>query len=358
MKSKSILILFQPHRQYSGSLLEMLVESIITTDLNVKYVDITNLPDYRYSSLKDKFQNIFHRHVFNNKQYILKLEADFYNEFYLKKVKEFKSKNDEKFDYVLIIKPEEFTPKVIKEVVSMGEVSAGYIWDGLRLFFKPNLIKNKKYIDYIYSFDTNNIKDHPELNLEFSTNFAVFNQKIVPYDQRKIDLFYVGDLAGRLDTQRRDTKLIRLLQHVDGNFDVNILFKETDKSLQRYDSHRIKYIETFIPMAESLERTRNSKIVIDICKAHHIGLSFRFFECMATETKIITNNKDVVNYDFYNPNNIMLVDFDHDILEQHQFDEFLSLPYQSLNYSVLEKYSVQNWIQHLFKSRNHIPIKK
>lgn len=358
MKTKSILILFQPHRSCQGSLLQMLVEAIKTTDFHVDYIDITNPPAYQYKSFSHKLRNIYHRVIHKNQQYILNLEAEFVNEFYLQKIKEFKAQNIQVYDYVLIVKPEEFSEKVIKETTALGKHAVGYIWDGLRLFFLPNLIRNKSYLKKVYSFDTNNIKENPALGLEFCTNFAVYNQEIIPYHQRTIDLFYVGDLAGRLEYQRRDIKLNRLLQQVDGNFDVNIFLNKVANLVQELPTSKINYIDEFIPIKESLERTRNSKIVIDICKAHHIGLSFRFFECLATETKIITNNKDVVNYNFYNPHNIMVVDFDQDVINQEEFDEFLRKPYEKVDATTLNSYGIENWIKYLFKIDGYETISK
>lgn len=356
--AKSILILYQPHKSFRGSLLEMLVEAIKSTGLQVEYIDITNKPVYKYITIIDKVKNVFNRFIYKDKEYILKLEMEFNNRYYYERLNEFKRNNSNKFDYILVIKPEEFTPKVIKELVTLGDKSVGYIWDGLRLFLKTNLDKNIKYFNYVYSFDTNNIADFPELKLDFCTNFSVFNQKIIPYQKRDIDLFYVGDLAGALESQRRDKKLINLLKEINGNIDVNILFNNQYKGLNKIRNSKIKYIESFISMDESLERTRNSKIVIDICKAHHIGLSFRFFECLATETKIITNNKDVINYDFYNPNNIMIIDFDNELLNKKNYNSFLEKPYEKIESSILKKYSIENWMKYLFKQKSYLEISK
>ncbi|WP_312923493.1 glycosyltransferase [Empedobacter brevis] len=358
MESKRILILFQPHRSYQGSLLQMLVEAIKIKGYEVEYVDITNKPVYQYHTITDRIRNIYQRRIHKNKEFILTLEAEFYNRYYYKKIKEFKSNHSTKFDYILVIKPEEFTEKIIKEIVALGEKSVGFIWDGLRLFLKENLKKSIRHLDNVYSFDTNNIKEHPELKLDFCTNFGVFNKEIIPYQERKFDLFYIGDLAGTLESQRRDKKLHRLLQNIGGHIDVNILFRENEKRIEKIQHSNIKYIETFIPMEEALEKTRNSKIVIDICKAHHIGLSFRFFECLATETKMITNNKDVINYDFYHSNNIMIVDFDNDILDEKTYNTFLAKPYEKIEQTILQKYSIENWIKYLFREDNYIQISK
>lgn len=356
MKKKSILVIYNPWRVYQGSLYEMLINSLKTTDYNIEYIDVYISENYTYTSIFDKLSNIYNRVINKDKQFILKIENKYFNKFFIKKINQLSTTN--KYDYILIIKPEEYSPRFVKKVSSLGNKSVGYIWDGLRLFLKPNLLKNRKYFDEVYSFDSNNIKDHPELKLSFCTNFSVFNQQVVPYIDRKTDLFYIGDLAGTLESQRRDKKLSKLLQNISGKLDVNILFADNQKHVGKLNDPNIKYITSFIPMKDTFERTRNSKVVIDICKAHHIGLSFRFFECLATETKIITNNKDVVNYDFYNPNNIMIVDFENDILNEECFTTFLENPYEKVDQTILQKYSIENWIKYLFKEDNYLEISK
>ena len=358
LNERKILVVFNPWREYKGSLLEMLVDGLETNGLQVEYLDILNPPKYEYNSISDIFRNIYNRTIKKNKQYILKLENDFVNAFYLKKIKKYKRINDTYFDYVLIIKPEEFSPNIVKEIVKLGNQSVGYTWDGLRIFLKDNLLKNRKYLNEIYSFDTNNIIDHPELKFKFCTNFAYYNQLKIPYNKRKLDLFFIGDLAGIAENQRRDLKLDKFLQNINGSIDINIFLGHAENRIQKINSKKVKYINSFISLRESKLITSNTKIVIDVCKAHHIGLSFRFFECLATETKIITNNQDVINYDFYHPNNIMIVDFENEILDQEIYFNFLNLPYEKIEQHILDKYSIENWVKYLFKIDDYIPITK
>ena len=51
-----------------------------------------------------------------------------------------------------------------------------------------------------------------------------------------------------------------------------------------------------------------SKIIVEIQRNDQIGLSFRIFEALGYRKKLVTTNTDVVNYDFYNPQNILVID--------------------------------------------------
>ncbi|MDY3337604.1 glycosyltransferase [Riemerella anatipestifer] len=359
MNNKSILIIFNPWRRFEGSLYEQLVNGLKRLGMSVDYFDTGNLPVFENKHLPDKLRNIFERVVKKNKQYYLIAEKNHYNRIYYKRLLELKQTN-KKYDYILIIKPEEYSSKFIKSVSEIGDKTVGYIWDGLRLFFKKSLLKSMKYLDEIYSFDIENIRDHTELNMSFCTNYCIPDDiEPIPYYDRKIDVFYVGALAGTLPEQRRDTKIENIAKYLEGNVDLNILvsnsFMATDNNLVK--NPKVQYITSPTSMADTLKKTQNSKIVIDICKKHHIGLSFRFFECMLCETKIITNNTDVVNYDFYHPDNILVVDFDNIDIYMEDIKVFQSKPYRKLSEEVIQKYTLNNWIRYLFREHPYVEIK-
>lgn len=348
LEGKRILLIFQSWRTFKGSLHEMLYQALCSTGMELDYLDIENPPVFENKYWPDKLRNIYERKFRNNTSFYLVAENKFYNRFFLKRLKQLEVRR-EKYDYVLIIKPEEYSPQFIKKASRLGNKTVGYIWDGLRLFFKPNIVKSRKHLDALFSFDTENIQDHPELQMQFVSNFSIPSTEKFNYKERELDLFYVGDLASKLPEHRRDIQLSKFLKNVKGNFEINIWMREAFENVQKLNDPKIHYIKNTISLEETFKKTQQSKVVIDMCKKHHIGLSFRFFECLSSQTKIITNNKDVVNYDFYDSNNIMVVDFENDVLDQHVFDEFLNRPYTVLPSDITEKYEIHNWVKYLFK---------
>lgn len=87
-----------------------------------------------------------------------------------------------------------------------------------------------------------------------------------------------------------------------------------------------------------------SKCIMDINNPKQNGLSFRPFHAMSMHTKVITTNEDIVNYDFYNPDNIYIMDFDNPILPPK---EFFDSPYKELPAEIFEKYSLKSWCKRL-----------
>ena len=89
---------------------------------------------------------------------------------------------------------------------------------------------------------------------------------------------------------------------------------------------------------------KNAEILVDLVRQNQTGLSFRFFEAMALHKKVITNNQTIKQYDFYNENNILLIDNENIIIP----DTFLNSKYQPLPEELYKKYTVENWIATAF----------
>ena len=87
-----------------------------------------------------------------------------------------------------------------------------------------------------------------------------------------------------------------------------------------------------------------SKILVEIQRTEQVGLSFRIFEALGHRKKLITTNKDIVNYDFYHPQNILVVDENSIVIP----DEFVDTPYFELDEKILDSYRIKNWVNKVF----------
>lgn len=64
------------------------------------------------------------------------------------------------------------------------------------------------------------------------------------------------------------------------------------------------------------------------------------------QKKIITTNKSIISYDFYNPNNIFILDEDKPV---NINPAFFTTPYEPLSDEIYHKYTIQNWVKTVFK---------
>jgi hypothetical protein len=61
--------------------------------------------------------------------------------------------------------------------------------------------------------------------------------------------------------------------------------------------------------------------------------------------KLITTNSDIVNYDFYNPNNIHLIDENNPMIPTSFFES----KYEDIPESIYKKYTIDSWLHEMLK---------
>ena len=108
----------------------------------------------------------------------------------------------------------------------------------------------------------------------------------------------------------------------------------------------LEIISESIPLNDVKTYIQKSKCMLDLAVIHkHQGLTFRVFEAMGLNKKIITNNKDIINYDFYNPQNRLVINTENPVISNH----FLNSPYDPVPESIYKKYTLKSWIRTVFK---------
>lgn len=112
-----------------------------------------------------------------------------------------------------------------------------------------------------------------------------------------------------------------------------------DKSIKIVDKNVIKY--TTLSLKQMVDLYEQSEIIIDVQHPKQNGLTMRTFEALGARRKLITTNIDVVNYDFYNPKNILVVDRAHIVIPRSFVDE----PFEDLPEEIYNKYSLTRWLK-------------
>jgi len=275
--------------------------------------------DYKYKNKKEKIINFLAK-TFLNKN--------------LKKIKGSEMNvstiaPDAVYDYVFVICPEFLFPKELAYVTSKGKKSIVYYWDGFEHF--PAYIATMKHFDEKFSFDPVDVKKY---NLNFITNFY-FAEGRNPNPE--YDLFFLGSYDSRFTTI---AKIVSAVEKQDKKIVVKIYSDRLEKVKEQVPE-AIEIIDQYIPFEETKELMNKSKIILDIHKDIQHGLSFRVFEAMGFGKKLITTNADIVNYDFYDPQNIFI----WTEATQSIPEEFLNSPYRELPQAIYKKYSQENWVK-------------
>lgn len=71
------------------------------------------------------------------------------------------------------------------------------------------------------------------------------------------------------------------------------------------------------------------------------GLTMRNIEMIGLKKKLVTTNKDIIHYDFYNPQNICIIDRSNPIIP----DSFIKLPYLDIPQEIYQLYYIESWIR-------------
>ncbi len=95
---------------------------------------------------------------------------------------------------------------------------------------------------------------------------------------------------------------------------------------------------------EIVDYVEKSNVVVDIQHPNQIGLTIRTIEVLGARRKLLTTNNDIVNYDFYNPNNIQVLDRDSVNVDISFFRKQMV----ELDETIYKKYSIDGWISVIF----------
>lgn len=254
-----------------------------------------------------------------------------------------KHKN-EKIDYILICRGEAFTPYTIKHLreAFQGVQVILYLWDVMHECAMDDVISS---CDRVLSFDPEDAKKH---NLVFRPTFFVDDYlKVRDAEDCDHDLCFVGTLYNPRQ------KLIKRLSKTFGEqglkFFTYLYVPGIIVYIQEFVAH-FPFMPlnkvSFVPLTidGTIDMLNHCKAILDVNPPYQTSLSTRAFESLAARRKYITTNKHISDYEFFNPNNIFLVDIENPIIPK----SFLDTPYQEVSKEVLYKYSVRGLVDSLF----------
>lgn len=270
-----------------------------------------------------------------------------YNDKYLKKFKgiNLKDKLEGKkiledleklnYDYDIFLKigcvylPE----NVLQYLKNKIPVCISHHWDSSAKIDRCNFNLEKKYFDKISSFDREDVK---KFKIIYLTNFYYIDnikKKEIEYD--------IYTLVRKVE-EKRENLLYKIAEKcLKNNIKINFTMYIPEVLVKGKDI--VTITNKTIPFTQMLEECEKSKAILEICHSLNKGYTFRTFDCIGMKKKLITNNKEIINEDFYNPNNILIIDEDNIEIPK----EFIDSPYEDLPKEIYEKYSLENWVKQL-----------
>jgi hypothetical protein len=258
--------------------------------------------------------------------------------------------NDINFDFIFLIKPYQFNATIIKLLKKRFPTAKLilYLWDSVKNSTESKLPSIFQYFDRVYSFDK---IDSIKYNLCFLPLFyseEKYNQLSISPGQM-YDLAFVGTIhSDKLNVIHKIEKISK--SNGFTFFSYKFILAKFVYYFQRIYKKSFSYYSLedfhFKPLTYSkvIEIFSRSKAILDVHSSSQTGLTMRTFETLGIGRKLVTTNKDIKNYDFYNPNNIMVIDRKSPIVEKDFFES--NFDYSTI--SMIKKYELNNWILTIF----------
>ncbi|MGB4588349.1 MAG: hypothetical protein WBI17_03820 [Clostridiaceae bacterium] len=253
------------------------------------------------------------------------------------------------YDKVFMINCKVYTKNMVEELKSMHKTAEFilYLWDSVKLYpFVEDLIP---LFDRAYTFDLDDSEKKYGLKLLplfYHHEYAKIAEEkhVIKYDLVSICTAHpvryriIKELFPKLRNEGiriYSFLFINKLQYIYNKVFVN-QFWLAKKSEFNFKSLRND---------EIIEIIKESNTIFDIPHEKQSGLTMRTIETLGAKRKLITTNKQISRYNFYNENNIM-------ILNDDNFEEvasFLKRDYQDIPKHIYKAYSLSSWVTNIIE---------
>lgn len=259
-----------------------------------------------------------------------------------------------KYDKVLIVNGKVFTYEMISRLKDTQKSARFlfYTWDSLELY--PGTEQFISLFDKSYSFDGD---DCARIN----------NLSFLP-------LFYTRpyeEIGRSCSNEEREYDIVSICTAHPNRYNIingifPLLKAKGIKIFSYMFLNRLQYLYNkvfisefksakmgefkFKPLGEkeNLRFIFNSNIVFDIPHNKQSGLTMRTIETLGAKRKLITTNKNIKKYDFYDENNIFVLEEDN----LDGIEEFINNKYDQINEKIYVKYSLNSWLDTILNEKD------
>lgn len=276
---------------------------------------------YKYSNIGERIYNFILKAIFKKN-----LKNIYYGNEIIKKLKE----NNEPQDIILTIKGDFIDPEAISKFKTYTKTSIAFFNDSITRC--PKIKRVISRFDEVYSFEK---EDCMKYNLKFITNWIYPSET---NSNQKTD-YQIFNISSKDKRSPIISKITTVLKEKNINYKIIIFDKE-----KKNRDPNIEYTSQYISLPDVDKFIHNAQVLLDINRKGQNGLTFRVFESLGFEKKLITTNADIKNYDFYNPNNILIIDDKNPDIPL----DFFNNDYKKIPEELLKNYTIEGWINRIF----------
>jgi hypothetical protein len=228
-----------------------------------------------------------------------------------------------------------------------------YTWDSFANCSHPLIIL--KHFDKCFTFDH---ADALKYNLNFrplfySDKFEELSNNNMNY---KYKLLFVGTahsdrhkIVSQIATWCKSNNMSYFIYYYIQSWLVFLykyFFDSTFKKVSFFDMNF-----SSLSIDRVLELYSQAEIILDVNHPFQTGLTMRTFEALGAEKKLITTNSAIKEYNFYNENNIYIIDRENPVVPIEFFEsKFIPVP-DNLKFRM----SISGWLTELFLNDGFSP---
>lgn len=298
-------------------------------DNKILYLD-GNQSDEYYNKLRNSYSEVIATSIFSKntishkllRRLLLKFNLPFHKSLFGLWRNEL-----HKFDSV-IIAANMYSPIIKKFIRKQSQIKViHWYWNPIHMSIDPDLLKDND--SEIWSFDPDDCRIY---SLNYSPTYY-FEKLQLPENEEAYDVFFVGADKGRINKLLNIESLL-LNQGLKVNFHIT----------KSSNSEETVYIfKPRISYSQVLQRISESKAILDVVQENQSGLSQRPMEALFFKKKLISDDTNLVNCDFYKKNNIFILGLD----DINNLKEFVCTPYEEVDNEIIQKYTFSAWISRL-----------
>jgi hypothetical protein len=298
----------------------------IVTALQKKNIDSFHIKigNFKYKNKFERLKNSLSK-IFLARNPKLKKRQDYI-------IKQLKKRGFQ--NQILVINPELIDLEYHHLIKNYTNKYIAYLYDSVSRCPVEHLLDG--IFDEIYSFDKDDILKYGFIE---TTNYIYFLNSPQPTSIKR-DYIYIGSIDNRID----------YLQNLADSFEKEnktFIFYAIGKKafinkikqvfLGKYKN--IIFKKNRFTQEETLKLYSQSNVIVDLVRDKQSGLSFRVFEAIGLQKNLLTNNRNITKYDFFEFNKIS-------ILNNSIRKDFSTNIYPE---KIIEKYSISNWCNTVFK---------
>lgn len=190
----------------------------------------------------------------------------------------------------------------------------------------------KKYAQ-VYCFDKKFARDN---NIFFIDQFYI-PQKSISYSNIQKGIFYVG----------ADKKRYSLLKKIAQNLNkdnISHYFYLRRWPGEKYDENDNDVIlsDELMPYEDVIKDIQKYECILELNLKEQEGFTLRTLEALFYKRKLITNNKNIKKFDFYNKNDFYVLGD-----ENRSLKEFMDTRFKEIDDSLLENYTYDHWLNQI-----------